>query len=384
MTEDAGKTIMLTGAPLSNSLDWAEESLCCPLQRCFGEHAEAKAIVGSPSVARPAWRNLPFKVEHLPSGLTQLAQLGDNAEGETQETNKETSFLTVTDISVLSDATNDCLSQNIQSSGSNDDDALTQFYEHSYAVHEELPTSNVFSLDMSNENSTFPNDVLERSSVKVRDAEHITQKAAQGKPRSLNITNLRNIPNPSVLQGLGASTMTVDLVVGILAISPRRLIKTKKYSRLVELVEMTVADDTKSGFGITIWLPVMQSNSTRIPQEDALRSGVTGSRPQDIVLARNIALDAFRGKVYGQSLRKGITKLDLLYRRTVDSHDEPGAYSWEELDSGIDDPQLIKVKRVREWVMSFVGGDWGRPVNNDEKMNRSCQRGQPALPADTQ
>lgn len=383
MTGNGAKIILLTGAPLTGSLDWAEESLCCSLQSCF-EGREVVEALPPRSKTQPAWRNLPLNVQHLPSGLTQMSPMRGSAESETREDSEETSFLTVTDLSVLPDGSIERLSQDVQSSGSSDSDALTQFYEHSYAVHEELPASDVYGFDSINDKSQFPIDKIDQSDENPSEAEPLTQKIARAKPRSLNATNLRDIPKSSVIRALGPSTMSVDLVVGVLSISQPRMIRTKKYGRLVELVEMIVADDTKSGFGITIWLPILKERNAKSVQEDDLRLGVTRLRPQDIILARNVALNSFKEKVYGQSLRKGVTKLDLLYRNVIDSHDERGHYSWEELHRGIDEPQLARVRALKEWMMSFVGITRTPRIDGDGKDTRSGKQSRPQLPADTQ
>lgn len=382
MTKDGRQIVLLTGAPLSKSLDWADASLCCSLQKCFMER-DGKAPYLPPSssaIARPAWRQLPLEVKHLPSGLTQLVH---DVREESQRTDEETSFLTVTDISVLSDSINENSSQDFHSSGSSDD-ALTQFYEHSYAIHEELPTTNIFSLDSIQDESVFSIAESNQENRQEQKAENLEQIIVNSKPRSLNVTSLKDIPNSSVIRRLNPSTMSVDMIIGILSISPPRLIRTKKYGRLVELVEMIVADETKSGFGITIWLPVSKATSTKPPQGGDLRSSVVNLRPQDIVLTRNVALESFRGKVYGQSLRKGVTKLDLLYRTVVDAYDQPGAYSWDELNRSTDDPQLVKVKQLNEWLMSFVGVGKRRSSDGSGKTRRSVKQGWPRLPADTQ
>lgn len=376
--------IWLTGAPLSSSLDWSERSLCCPLQQCSKEHERTKSPFSSPSIAPPAWRKLPLETKHLPSGLTQLFRSEDAAEKETQEMDEETSFLTVTDVSILSDCSDHLSSQDIRSSGGSSDGGLTQFYEYSYALHEEQPASDAIHMDSLDDTTQFSVATTESRIEADEMGQQLLQKAAQAKPRSLQTTSLRNIPNASAIRGLGTSTMSVDLLIAVLSISQPRLIKTKKYGRSVELVEMTVADDTKAGFGITLWLPVSKEHPAKAPHEELLRSSVANLRPQDIILARNVALESFKGKVYGQSLRKGITKLDLLYRNLVDAQDKPGAYSWEELNSITDDPQMIRVKAMHGWVMSFVGaGQRPRSIGN-RKRNRSTKQGRPQLPADTQ
>ena len=83
-------------------------------------------------------------------------------------------------------------------------------------------------------------------------------------------------------------------------------------------------------------------------------------RARDVVLVRNVALAAFRGRVYGQSLRRGVTRVELIWRGG-----DGGRRGWEGVE---------KARRVREWVLGFVG-DGGRGKGGDGGMQ---------LPADTQ
>ena len=94
--------------------------------------------------------------------------------------------------------------------------------------------------------------------------------------------------------------------------------------------------------------------------EADLRVMMEGLRVRDVVLVRNVALAAFRGRVYGQSLRRGVTRVDLVWRGGgVERR------GWEGVE---------KVRRVREWVLGFVGGG-----GDGGGRERGVQ-----LPADTQ
>lgn len=96
---------------------------------------------------------------------------------------------------------------------------------------------------------------------------------------------------------------------------------------------MTVADDTKTGFSISMWLPrEMRVNWKDGAQEkpegarSLLRRNLKLLRPRDIILLQNVALSSFRGKVHGQSLRGDVTKADLLFRKKIDDDDMLGVY----------------------------------------------------------
>lgn len=373
--------ILLTGAPPSSTLEWGEQSLSAPLLAAFGdtqsERSEGDCITPNfPTL--PAWRQLPLVTKHLPSGLSQQSIYLNQNLVESTLADDQTSFFTTSDYSLLPD---DTIVEGSQTSESGSNDALTQFYEHSFNIHDDVPASNVTALlSFDDQTLGIPTDSAQD------DREPQQPNLTRPKPRSTHLTTLWEIPNAAYLRSLEPQTMTVDLVVGILSISQLRSIRTRRYNRQVELVELTVADDTKSGFGVSIWLPQDQLTNAKSGQEHDLRSRVTSIRPRDIVLVKNLALTSFQKKVHGQSLRKANTTLDLLYRSVVDSHDEQGAYSLQELGgSDMNDVQLCRVKEVKEWVMSFVSSGPDLPLQNEmrSKDPRVRTRLQQQLPSDT-
>lgn len=142
----------------------------------------------------------------------------------------------------------------------------------------------------------------------------------------------------------------------------------------MELIEVLVGDETKSGFAINFWLSSLQS------AEGDMRDVLSRLRPQDVVLVRNVALSSFRGKVYGQSLRKEMTKVHLLYRNRIDRTDVGGCYNAADLADGIIHPQVEKTKNVREWVLRFVGAGPGPKA----KAKGRIEAVREVLPPDTQ
>ena len=62
----------------------------------------------------------------------------------------------------------------------------------------------------------------------------------------------------------------------------------------------------------------------------------------------NVALNIFRGKVYGQSLNRHITRIET----TIEVLGRDGQVRWENLDANGE--QLEKVKRVEKWVIEFL------------------------------
>lgn len=371
--------ILLTGAPQSSLLDWSEEHLSVPLLEAFQERTDTdcptiSSITSSSNL--PAWRRLPLVEKHLLSGLSQESGYLNKDLPESSLGAGDTSFLTTNNVSRLSNGSTlggTCVSL---SSDSGWDEALSQFYENSFLVHEDLPTPNVTALHSGDEST------LGVSFVSVEDSQDTQPPSlARLKPQSLRLSTLCQIPNAAYLRSLEPQTVTVDLVVGILHISPPRWIKTCRDNRWVELVELTVADDTKAGFGISMWLSQIKSASSNKATSPDLRSKLTRTRPRDVVLIKNLALSSYQNRVHGQSLRKANTTLDLLFRVMVGSDDEPGAYGWRELEmNDRNDMQLGRVMKVQEWIMSFVGsGPHRLPSKTPHRKTRLFEH----LPADT-
>ncbi|MDI1491948.1 MAG: hypothetical protein OHK93_003159 [Ramalina farinacea] len=378
MTDDVQKIVLLTGAPLSSSLDWSESTVTPSLDQ---ENVSAKDKIDKARSASEGvaarWRRLPLDAEHLPTGLTQTARQQWYDPGLSGQT--EASFVTATDFSTSSsDST--AQGSNALSPSQDREDVLSQYYEHSFAIHE---------------NSTqIIGTALSESALTEEDAEHsflseidpfpnthaqlVTSRLASG-----IISNLKDVPNARYLRSINPQTMTVNLVVGVISISQPRTITTRRAQQNVDLVELLVGDETRSGFSINIWLPVTspdRSNALKHHSEAHGSLGVqmSGLRPQDIILMRNVALNSFRDKVDGQSLRRGMTSIDLLHRNIVDSHDPKGVFSARRIEmESLDNARMDKVKRVKEWVMHFVG----MRVKHSKDLNESELL---TLPEDTQ
>ncbi|KAK7544568.1 uncharacterized protein J3D65DRAFT_610008 [Phyllosticta citribraziliensis] len=138
------------------------------------------------------------------------------------------------------------------------------------------------------------------------------------------IKNLCEIPSAGHLKRIIPQTIVVNLIVGVMSILPPHSKQTRYGLR--DMAEILVGDETGIGFKVTFWFPV------------------ENLRLQDVILIENVALDSFRDKVFGSSLRKSIqknqTKLQLLARHGVDKMG--GLASVE------------KAARVKDWVSSFA------------------------------
>ncbi|KAI9743431.1 MAG: hypothetical protein M1835_002905 [Candelina submexicana] len=379
------KCIFLTGAPECNGITWNSQALdgsFLPAIHRFLENrtndAAGKGLAKDTSASelRPAWRSIPLIRQHLHTGMSQgkahapadEAALAFEWHGRSAQHDMDASFFTTTSVSFDSEV-NDIQSEPDLPEAESGEDVLSHFYEHSFAVHEDIlssqiavspePLSRLFQSDTSDATGiSFYSTEFDSTSFlsTTSPAAQLGNVKASISPISGPISDLRNIPNASYLNSITPQTMTVNLLVGLISVAPSRTIKTRHGGREMEIVEMLVGDETKAGFGINFWLLPTPTNRLHQQADNDLRQVLSGIRPQDIVLVRNAALSSFRGKVFGQSLRKNVTKVNLMYRDIIDSKDERGAYSASDLEQSIHgNDQVAKTKRVKDWVTHFVG-----------------------------
>ncbi|KAI4101507.1 MAG: hypothetical protein LQ345_007410, partial [Seirophora villosa] len=282
------KTIIYTGAPLAGSLNWADEDLTAPLQPCFSNEKPPQTHLDPKN--NPKWRSLPFEQKHLPTGLTQatnpdfLSELTLNPEEEEEEEEEaETSFLSSTALSLSSQNTND--------PASSSSEILTQYYEHSFAAHD---TSQILPATSSPPSSSASAASSRDESTANEDPTHL---ALLARFSATVTTDLCSMPTAAYLHSITPQTMTVNLLVGIIALPPARTITTRREkNRTVHLIEMIVGDDTRAGFGVNIWLPPDPSPplGQKQQQQQQLGEQIRHLRSRDVVLMRNVALTSFR------------------------------------------------------------------------------------------
>ncbi|PVH89883.1 hypothetical protein DL98DRAFT_508119 [Cadophora sp. DSE1049] len=365
--------IFFTGAPSTNSLNWDQDSLLNnfidPIARFVGLTTDPASAPSS----RPQWRSLPLDRQHLTTGLTPPENFDQHQLFTGYPQNHEageTSFFTTSQVE--SEFSQSQLpADSFPSTQASISQVLSQFYEESYARHEDVPSSQI--APASEGPSSFTSDEFSFNSASF-DSQHQPSGPKKEVPIVGHLTNLKDIPKAPYLSSIQPQTMTVNLIVGIISMPQPRAIKTRRGAD-VSLVEVLVGDETRSGFGVNFWL-----SSSQLVEGD-MRTVLEGLRPQDIVLIRNVALNSFRGKAYGQSLRKEMTKVHLLYRNRVDKTDVGGLYRAAELvaKEGMH-PQVDKTRRVREWVLKFIGVG----ATKNHVKGRAFEVVNETLPPDTQ
>lgn len=392
------KTIILAGAPLPGSLSTRSKNLLDTFAPSIAEFAglpPAQPTDTHPSPTQPhiAWYSLRPQKQTLenPFYVPVSTQQYQN-QNVGQEPRANAIHLARPHLGLLGSETPG--QTEIWDSEASRTDLESQFYDHSLRLHEDLPSSLIHSknqveegedLDGDGDGTTsfntttttmtgtdgslsYTTDSYELLSQSRLSQSHLSLSTPNPNPNPpqqpkqlppINtITPLRDLPTATHLSSIHPQTITLTLITGIISITPPRSIVTR-HGKSIEIVEMLVGDDTKSGFLVNFWLPVPSPNSAK-PLREGLRGGLRealeGLRPRDVVLLRHVALSSFQGRVYGQSLRGEMTKVELLLRKRLDRDDRQGFFTISGLHGELNSEVERKTKRVWEWVLAFVGG----------------------------
>lgn len=321
------RLLLFTGAPPASSLDAASCTVTgfeAAFQELFGIASDAPAPSASPSA--PAWRSLPLVRGPLP--LAQAHHLADLS----LLSGRHHAFFTTADVHPFSSLP-----------GEDPEALLTQFCHQSLAHHRPLSQSDSLLDSFDSDETDFD------STLSLSHGPHPLDSASGSFPlptppaAKATLSSLEAVPSARHLVSLHPQTLTLHLVVGVISIAQPRTVLTR-WGTSLSLVELLVGDETAAPFSITFWLS----------QDRVAESAVTTLRRQDVILIENLALNVFRGKVYGQTLRKGLTRLHLLWRPAGG-----GFYSTLALAkaSEAQHPHLPKLRLVKNWLLDFVGPD---------------------------
>lgn len=176
----------------------------------------------------------------------------------------------------------------------------------------------------------------------------ITDRPVLRVPSTLKLTTLRSLPTAAHLRSIYPQTPTPNLLCVLTASPETRDVFVKKGGYRMQLREMLVADDTRSGFKISFWQKPSVGEESQNSLRDILQSVKTG----DILLLRNIALNAFRDEVYGQSLNPSIARV----RTTIEPLMTSGVISTRQLGA-LPAPVLTAFMRLKKWSSLHVATD---------------------------
>lgn len=363
------RVVLLTGAPSRDTLRWESGQLLQHLLPGFRE-ASQRFLQSAPPVATltspvSAWRSIP-----LPQHQKDVSQSTKNAsKGKQSQSTREQGLRTQSFFPALD--------------GAHDDD----FLEHSFALTEDLvpasapqiadetTTTPFDSIDYDASTSFYAlNDTDASLSVPTQEQNKLATPAVALLLSRLPLTDLRSLPSAAQLTRLYPQTVTPCMLAGIISAAPPRPVtirprRTGQTAREMDIIELLLGDETAAGFGVTFWLQPASNSKGRtnekeesqerrrlVTEEGKLRDTLTSLRRGDVVLLTHIALSSFRGKVYGQSLR----------RRGFGGVGTGVVVVPDGVQAQLIGPQAKKLKNVREWTAQFVGPGARKRRRNEE------------------
>ncbi|KAK8136440.1 hypothetical protein PG984_004380 [Apiospora sp. TS-2023a] len=335
------KLVIFAGAPEQSSLEQDDSDLLngflephARFIKEFDSSLQQHRLAASGNdydVDAAAWRSIPLHKTQLHTGFSQVHELSQNYVGD------DNFFSSVSASGSFRGTGDDTtgLSQSL----------LNDFYDHSLAVHQDVRSSQLPSESSVMGSQSFLTTLSYEDSFSEGASSQADRTLGLGNAR---LSNLSGLPNATHLKAIQPQTMSVNLIVGIISIAEPRTVTTK-WGSSKSLVELLVGDETKAGFSVTFWLTATGNAAN---ETDAILRNL---RRRDVILIRNVALSEFKTKVHGHSLRKGLTRIHLLYRQRLDEEDVGGFYSIRDLSStSATHPQLLKTARVRQWVFDIV------------------------------
>ncbi|THX08608.1 hypothetical protein D6D18_01624 [Aureobasidium pullulans] len=370
----------LTGAPTATSLDWRDEGLLNNFSSALQRHLHRGNLhpPPTPTPTQPVakWRAIPLAA--------------NKTFHESPILHTKTSRPS---ISALPRQVN-----NLKSVLNQEDEH--DFLDHSFAFHADLQSSQIAPQDESlhddSQEATFMTDDSIDStfldddptttflSTDISVAEDSGPRISVPHRIAGPVMSIKAVPKAEYLQHLQPQTMTVNLVVGIISIAPARTVTIRKGGYDMEIIELTVGDETKAGFTISSWHSAQDPRSKTVDQS---RKVLQSLRPQDIVLIERVALSSFRGAVFGQSLNRKATKNTTAFTILHKAHEfRSDSVQQSSLPPAIEH----KLERVREWVSSFVGPRAKRKAQHEPLSHAGQKKGrkhalmEDFLPADSQ
>ncbi|KAF2866879.1 hypothetical protein BDV95DRAFT_503590 [Massariosphaeria phaeospora] len=197
--------------------------------------------------------------------------------------------------------------------GDEEHSGADDFAHHSLIFHDTLVSSQVaYDSEMEKTWSSFSSLLTSFDTATTENSTPThgeNQIATLPGPSTMAVTPLGSLPDAKHIRAIYPQTPTPNLVCVLTSPAQRREVFVKKGGYRMDLCEITVADNTKSGFKVSFWFrPSKGTGQDRTRAQGDLLSTLSSIRVGDVLLLRNIALNVFRDDVYGQSLNPSITR----------------------------------------------------------------------------
>jgi hypothetical protein len=374
----------LNGAPLSRNLKFDEDTLLDP-NECRLMVVPTKTAESSSHANVFKWRRLEDRNTHLHTGWSQPYLPGSGRRLSEMDISLSMPFVEQNSTLLNIDSTRLDTTMNIGEQSS----APDTFLQHSLVFHDTLLSSQV-AQNTAGGDRTISSSSFLTTSFGTTISEPNSEGNVEGPtlilqvPLKMSLTALGSLPTAQHLRSIYPQTPTPNVLCVLMTHPERREVFVRKGGYTMDLYEITVADDTNSGFKISFWLhPLNKHNTMAQPLLKTLETVKVG----DILLLRNIALTAFRDTVYGQSLNPSIARA----RTTIDVlMDSSGSHVGHL--GGLPASMVETFMRVKRWARTHVapsdlGGRKRRGTSNGQgregKRKASSSFLDESLPPDT-
>jgi len=332
---DQKRLIILAGAPRVHELSWDDETLNwdlqTPIKRFLGEQGRTTASQPSQLSTTidllPKWRSVSFDL------FDPMGRDDANDEGLQHAAR----FLYSEEENLATEAVGQ---------------ERLQFLEHSLALINELESSNIAgpgdSTLSSSANSIAATSfsLTTNSSFSASSASKLSTNVIPDLNLTGEVTDLKRIPNAAHIARIHPQTVTVNVIAAVISIAPPRTVKLRKRpGNEVEIVELLLGDETRAAFSVSFWL--IPAESQQKPAAD-LREALKVLGTGDVVLIQHVALNVWKGCVYGQSLSRRFARNSTALDVLNNAHNLPTAMK-------------AKLNRVQGWKDNFIGAKSNPP-----------------------
>ena len=374
----------LNGAPLRATLDFSPEAFLPPdvAAQFFYQNSQSREAAED---APLKWRHVTSKDQRLRSDWSQpylptgdfhgsdpdvtfaLPGIGASLDAERQGINHDDTTMTFEE--------------------NNNDES--EFVYHSLIFNDTLLSSQIVEVqaaDLTTTSQSFLStsiDSTTSTNLEACERSNADQPILQV-PSSLQLTTLGALPNAAQLRRIYPQTPTPNLLCVLTAPPEDREVFVKKGGYKMRLREIIVADNTKSGFKVSFW----QKPSDGSGHQKSLDSTIQRIATGDILLLRNVALNAFRDDVFGQSLNVSITRA----KTSIEILMSGSGISSRQL-AALPAPIRATFTRVKKWANSHIASNTtgnkkrkdGSQINNTttKRVLRSSTTREEALPPDS-
>jgi hypothetical protein len=347
--------IIFMGAPSRRNIDQY------PLLDTIPPNGAFTSLCSSPTPSdsiQPNWRILHPIPKRLKSGITQYSY-------------PPTVPTSSNPISANSTSTNFYFSY-----GNHHFTPSAESIENSYRLQDSDPDPELDTfIDGSHSNENSYSFVDDETFLTGSDLSVLNQTQDPHIPPLISLTDLEDIPAPSLVVSRPPNPLRLTALVGILSIAPPRTVKTK-FGRIVQVVSLYVGDPTHAPFRIDAWLPPYPKSH----DEMQLKATVQGLRVQDIIVVKNLRLGVWNEMVFGATSGVGnFGGIELWLVHRVRCIDDVERRRWRRRW----DESLLaerKMAAMVNWVKDFVDP---AAAPKDEMTNSKTRLLMEILPQDT-